>query len=396
MEKKLNREMLEALVKIQTQLNKLEFEEMLNFLVDQVVEVIKIERCSIFRIFSDIETACLIAGEPKKEGEHGIGMKFSFSELEQLKEVVETKSYLLIEEPWQDSRTRNTRDLIYFKDIKAMLLIPLLARAEVVAILVADATREKRTFTEEEVYFCLIMSNLAGFLLERDLLHKEQEEKDAFVRLGRVADEAAHKLRNPLTEIGGWARRLARKLKDSEYESDANRIASGVSKTEELLNGLLCYTAPKKVNVQKTDIEDLIEKAVQETNALIGGREIKVDYINGGLPRLMIDAEEIKRALSDILTNAVEAIGDKKGKVLIKSKTDGSCVRISITNSGGCIDKEITDEIFNPFFTTKEGAAGLGLAVAGSIIRAYNGEIRVGSNRDLDTTTFIIRLPIQN
>ena len=95
--KELDKEKLEALVEVYEKINKLEFEGMLGLIIHQTIETLGVKRCAIFKVFPEPEVVVLLAGEPKDE--HGVGMKFSFKDLETLKEVVRIKSYLLITDP---------------------------------------------------------------------------------------------------------------------------------------------------------------------------------------------------------------------------------------------------------------------------------------------------------
>jgi len=103
------------------------------------------------------------------------------------------------------------------------LFVPILAQDEVIGVIVIDATGEKKTLTQEEIYFCVVLSNLVGVILERDLIHKERGEEKALMFLGEAAAEAAHRLRNPLVVIGGFARRLA-KLKDPPIDRSRQKV----------------------------------------------------------------------------------------------------------------------------------------------------------------------------
>ena len=96
---------------------------------------------------------------------------------------------------------------------------------------------------------------------------------------------------------------------------------------------------------------------------------------------------------SSILRNAVEAV-EAEGEILIKSKKEGNEIKVSITNTGGCIDEEILQEIFNPFFTTKAAGTGLGLATALATIKACNGDIKIQNDQAFKLTTFVIKIPI--
>ncbi len=94
MGERLSYEMLEALVETQEKIDKLDLIGILEFLVKQIIKTLKVKRCAIFRVFTELETLRLVIGEPK-DG-HGLGMKFSFRELEALQEAVESESYILI------------------------------------------------------------------------------------------------------------------------------------------------------------------------------------------------------------------------------------------------------------------------------------------------------------
>ena len=389
--KRLDREMLEALVEVQERIDKLEFDEMLEFLVNQIIKTLKIERCSIFRVFPESEKIRLVAGEPK-DG-HGLDMEFFFKDLEAIREVVRSKSYLLILEPWQDERTKQSRELIYYKGINAILFIPLVVENEVAGVIVLDATGEKKTFSQEDLYFCLTLSNLVSLLLERDLVHQEREEKKTLAILGQVAAEAAHRMRNPLVPIGGFARRLAKKIQEPECREYAEIIVRETERLESILESLLRFSRQKKAKVVLSDLNEIIreaEKIIVED--LIKEKQIRIELkLSPEIPFLLVDSMEIRDVLLDILRNAVEAI-EKEGVISIRSEKNENQVKIFISNTG-CIDKEVIDHILDPFYTTKPGSLGLGLASVIRTLDAYGGELKVTNDVQARRASFVIKLP---
>ncbi len=399
--KRLDREMLEALVEVQGKIDKLEFDEMLEFLVNKIIKTLKIERCSIFRVFPEFEKVRLATGEPK-DG-HGLGMEFFFKDLEAIREVVGNKSYLLILEPWQDERTKQSRELIYHKGISAILFIPLVVENEVAGIIVLDATGEKKTFSQEDLYFCLTLSNLVSLLLERDLVHQEREEKKTLIILGQAAAEAAHQMRNPLVPIGGFARRLAkkegffkrliRKIFDPKYKEYTEIIVRETERLESILDGLLRFSRQKKVKVVLSDLNEIIREAERIiVEGLIKEKHIRIELkLSPEIPFLLVDSMEIRDMLLDILRNAVEAI-EKEGVISIRSEKGENKVKIFVSNTG-CIDEEIINHIVDPFFTTKPGGSGLGLASVIRTLDAYGGELKVVNDTQARQATFVIKLP---
>lgn len=395
MEEQLSREKLEVLVKLLEKIGKLKLPQILDFLVKEVVASLKIERCSIFKISTGLEKANLVAGEPP-DG-HGLGMSFNLDELKAIKEVVMTKEYLLISDPKNDERVATSRPLIYDKNINAILFIPLITRDEVIGVIVVDTVGEKKDFSQEEIYFCLNVSNLVSLLLERDMILGREAERETLAILGQAAAEAAHRIRHPLVIIGGFARRLVEKLRDSEYQYYVQTIADEVSKLESTLNKLLKFSRlnKTKVNLVESDINKILQEAEKFVMELVRDKNIKFNLqLDSELPQVFIDPLEIKNVFLDILRNAVEA-SRESGEIFVKTKLERNQIKISFANTGGCIEKEIIQEIFNPFFTTKPDGTGLGLAIAYATIRAYNGEIKVENDEELGITTFTVTIPIK-
>ncbi|MDP3004104.1 MAG: ATP-binding protein [Candidatus Azambacteria bacterium] len=401
--KRLNREMLEAIVEVQGKINKLELGEMFEFLVNQIIKTLKIERCSIFRVFPESENIILVSGEPK-DG-HGLGMEFSFKDLEAIREVVEIKSYLLIENPWQDERTAQSRELIYYKGINALLFIPLVVRNEVAGVIVLDATGMKKTFSQESLYFCLSLSNIIGLLLERDLANKEKDERKTLAVLGQAAAEAAHRMRNPLVPIGGFAKRLAKQAQEPKCRESATKckeyaeiIVREAGRLESILEDLLRFSRQKKANVVLSDINEIIKEAERiVVEDLVKEKRIITELkLDSEIPLLLLDPMEIRDIFLDILRNAVEAMeaAEKEGIISIRSEKKKNKVKIFISNTGGCIDEEVIDHILDPFFTTKPGGSGLGLASVVRTLDAYGGELTMFNDAQAKRATFVIKLPL--
>jgi signal transduction histidine kinase len=161
-----------------------------------------------------------------------------------------------------------------------------------------------------------------------------------------------------------------------------------------VISELLRFSAPKKVQLTETKINEVIKEVEKLIPELIGAKNIRVSLqLDSGIPAVLVDPTEIEDVFSSILRNAVEAV-EAEGEILIKSKKEGNEIKVSITNTGGCIDEEILQEIFNPFFTTKAAGTGLGLATALATIKAYNGDIKVQNDQAFKLTTFVIKIPI--
>lgn len=237
------------------------------------------------------------------------------------------------------------------------------------------------------------MGNLVSLLLERDLTHREREEKKTLAILGQVAAEAAHRMRNPLVPIGGFARRLAKQIQEPKYKEYAEIIVRETERLEFILEGLLKFSRPKKAKVVLSNINEIIREAEKITvENLIKEKQIRTELkLDSEIPFLLVDPLEIRDVFLDILRNAVEAI-EKEGIISIRSEKEENKVKIFISNTG-CIDEEIIDHILDPFFTTKPGSSGLGLASVIRTLDAYGGELKVANDLQARQATFVIKLP---
>jgi signal transduction histidine kinase len=396
MEKKLSSQMLEVILEIPVKVMKLSRQELLTFLMQKIIEVLKVERVSIYEILEEAQCQ-LILGQP--EGKHGIGSILSFSEFPYHAKVIQMKSPLQKKEPGLDPSIKRCKELIYTEGITAWLILPLLLENEVEWLMVVDAKWPRMEFSEEEIFFCIYLGDQVRLLLERERMQKILDENESIEEIRKITEEAVHRLRNPLLYIGGFARRfnnLTAKgipCQDCKGKRYAERIMDGVLDLEKTLRGLLRFIQRKKMNLSQVDINETIVEIYRSLKESDQDKEIKLN-LGDGLPRITADPEDIKDMISSILCNAVEAI-QEKGEIRIKSGQENGCIRISISNNGSCIDEEVLQHIFDPFFTTKEGATGLGLAIAEEIARSYDGTIRVKDDRERNLTSFIIKLPYQ-
>ncbi|MGH8016655.1 MAG: sensor histidine kinase, partial [Candidatus Zixiibacteriota bacterium] len=107
-----------------------------------------------------------------------------------------------------------------------------------------------------------------------------------------------------------------------------------------------------------------------------------------------VDPFLLKQALNNILDNAVSACNGRQGEVVIKLKSTGSNIQISVSDNGTGIPEDQIDKVFTPFFSSKPSGTGLGLPLASKIIDLHGGHITVESKVGVGTT-FRIHLPVK-
>ncbi|CAI8807639.1 sensor histidine kinase [Methylocaldum szegediense] len=218
-----------------------------------------------------------------------------------------------------------------------------------------------------------------------------------------VARRLAHEIKNPLTPIQLSAERLKHKLSKSLETAEAEvldratrTIVQQVEAMKTMVNAFSEYAKPSIIQLQRIDIDMLIEEVV----ALYppqSGLEFELDLVPA-LPPIYVDPVRIRQVLHNMIKNAQEAIAPGVlGKMNIKTRKveeNRHCyVEIELHDSGPGIPPEQADRIFEPYVTTKSKGTGLGLAIVKKIVEEHGGTIRLISERG-EGARFLIRLPI--
>jgi signal transduction histidine kinase len=233
-------------------------------------------------------------------------------------------------------------------------------------------------------------------LLASKEAHKKKVEVEKSGALEQMMDQVAHEIRNPLTSIGGFARKVFGKLP----EGDPNKkymemIIENVAVLENMIKQLIelktmaiSYKEPSNINDIVKESLHLFERELQQKNIQVGA-----DLV-GDIPLLQIDRKLFKRALCNIIKNAIEAMETGTKVLKIVSKIEGDNMFLQISDTGKGISKDKIKTIFDPLVTSKVYGPGLGLTFAMKIIQDHGGDISVESELDKGTT-FTIKIPIK-
>ncbi|MBF0398336.1 MAG: HAMP domain-containing protein, partial [Desulfobacterales bacterium] len=228
-----------------------------------------------------------------------------------------------------------------------------------------------------------------------DLTELEKAQRMAAWR--EVARRVAHEVKNPLTPIKLSAQRLQRKyseqIQDPIFDECTNTIVDHVDLIKNLVNEFSTFARFPAVTLSPSAIMPVIF----ETVALYkeGYENIKFEVnATSDIPILNIDKLQIKRAMINIVDNAVAAIKDQ-GSIIITltHEIDLKQVKIEVADNGISISDEDKAKLFEPYFSTKKSGMGLGLSIVSTIIAEHNGSIKVMDNIP-QGAKFIIELPV--
>jgi len=213
--------------------------------------------------------------------------------------------------------------------------------------------------------------------------------------LGQLAAGIAHEIRNPLTSINILIHSLTENLPSgTSHREDLKVIGEEIHRINEIVDQFLRFAKPAPPLLEKTDVFSIFEETLQLLRPQIDKQNIVVEKEFQALPIILMDREQMKQAILNLLLNAIQAMPGGGHLVLSgRNSEDGQWVYISIQDSGMGISAEDMNKLFDPFFSTKEGGIGLGLSIAHRIIDQHHGKIEVESTPE-EGTLFTVWLPI--
>jgi two-component system, NtrC family, nitrogen regulation sensor histidine kinase NtrY len=214
-----------------------------------------------------------------------------------------------------------------------------------------------------------------------------------------VAQGIAHEIKNPLTPIQLSAQRLQRKYRehsgdfDEIFDECTTTIITQVEGLKGLLDEFSAFARMPESNPTPTELRPLVEEVLQ----LYRGAHRDIALTFSGDPavaKVNVDGEQMKRALINLVENAVEAM-EGQGRVDIVTSLDGRHQRvcIEVRDTGVGIPPQVRDTLFLPYFTTKKAGSGLGLAIVHRIVADHGGRISVRDNTP-QGSIFAIELPV--
>ncbi|MBW8865878.1 MAG: hypothetical protein JF610_00855 [Acidobacteria bacterium] len=255
--------------------------------------------------------------------------------------------------------------------------------------------------------------SIGAVMFFKDLTRVEQIEeqerlRDRLASLGEMAAGIAHELKNPLAGIEVMAGLLRRQVPDSK---DAQSLLADILSEAKLANAIVVemleFVRPVRLQMERTDLADVLQQSVTMAESKARRGEVRVAmHVERELPMIEGDHHQLSQVFTNLVANAFEAL-DGKGHITISASTSTieadpafvgvlpptPAVMVDVADDGPGVPADVTDKIFNPFFTTKVTGTGLGLAIVRKIVDAHDGRIDVSSAPDTGTR-FRVTLPV--
>lgn len=285
----------------------------------------------------------------------------------------------------------------------SMLATPLTFEDQGIGVLCAY-TDSLHRFNNDEKKVMAGLASLGAVAIENSRLYQrifETEESlnrnDKLTTLGLLSAEIAHEIRNPLTVM-----QLLFKSVDFDFDEDDPRsediriIGEKISQLEDIVGRVLDFGKSGDGMKGRFKVESIVRETLQLVRMKLFQADVRLVYTSHPDIReseVNVNKGQIQQALLNLVINAVDAM-PQGGEIRIRlDPEEGRKVRISISDTGGGIDPEIGDRIFESFLTGRKNGSGLGLSIAKRIIRSHRGDIHLSWTGETGTC-FEIWLPV--
>lgn len=298
-----------------------------------------------------------------------------------------------------DGEAEPNRDLLdSLRAVSADVLLPFTSGEAVLGFLAMRDDRSAEPYSTAEIANLMKIAETAATVIWNSKLAERLRERERLAAIGAMAAGLAHEIRNPLGAIKGAAEYLDPKSLENDEESEFLQvIIDETNRLNSVVSQFLDYARPFRAKLRPTDVNAVLRKTaklLEAQNAEWGGR-IVFD-LDDGLPKISADSEQIKQVILNLALNGLDASKESGAPIHLATRyiPDRGFIELRVRDEGIGIPQDDLDQIFIPFFTTKQQGTGLGLAVCQRIIMNHGGTIfpesRVGEG-----TEFVIQLPVE-
>ncbi len=272
------------------------------------------------------------------------------------------------------------------------VIVPLRIKDRLIGVLALHRNRDFRLFSAEDLQLLAGLASAATVALENARLSRQLRQSETVLEranrlssLGTLAGGIAHEIRNPLVAVKTFLDLLPERLEDREFLSNFRNLSlSELKRVTNLINDLLSLGKTAAAGRKLVPLSGTLEPVVRLMESTANKREIRlVEEVEPDLPPVWADPDQLKQIALNLLLNAIEVSqvnGEVRLSVHAGTARDGQpAVVLEVHDEGPGIPREQLEDIFLPFFTTKDSGTGLGLAMVHQMVVDHGGEITVDS-----------------
>ncbi len=308
-------------------------------------------------------------------------------------------------ENYADCRWKQEAELRVHEDLVGVVEVGYLAEMP---------ARFEGPFLAEERRLLNAVAQRTGHIVERLqadqlLQQREQELRGRLTHLTRVstlgemASSIAHEVNQPLTAIAAYSQACRRMLENNvgdrnEILEILGRVTDEALRAGGIIHRLKNLARKHDTRLMECDVNEMIQDLEYLASVDTRLHDVSLEMmLSESLPAVLADGIQLQQVVLNLIRNAVDAMVETdvdNRRIIVRTElNDSSMVQISVTDFGAGLPADCEEELFQPFFTTKEEGMGMGLSVSLSIVKSHGGEMWFSRNQG-GGTTFFVTVPI--
>ncbi len=224
---------------------------------------------------------------------------------------------------------------------------------------------------------------------ERERMERQLRDQAGLASIGEMAAVLVHELKNPLAAVRGAIQVIGKRVAPADARIAAEVIAR-IDALNEHMAELLLFARPPQLRTAAVEIDSLLRDVVRLVQHDPAFREVHIE-VAGSAPPILADTALLNGTFLNLMLNAAQATSGRGAIDVTIAHQDGFVV-VEIADDGPGILPEVREKVFRPFFSTKTGGTGLGLANARRVVEEHGGSIAIECP-DTGGTRVIVRLP---
>lgn len=275
--------------------------------------------------------------------------------------------------------TAYSSDAKQYIDVSFELICTMIANAAFVAIVLNFYNKE---YQRSRIYQAQI---------EKQKIESAMSRLERLNLIGEMAASIGHEIRNPLTTVRGYLQYFKKKKEFLDYVENFSVMVQELDRANLIITEFLSLAKNKKVDLKLNDLNSIITQIYPliQADAVNGDKNIQLEL--GEIPEILIDENEIKQYILNLVRNGLEAV-NYKGVVSIKTYRDNHSVVLEIKDNGSGIPEEVLDKLGTPFVTTKDNGTGIGIPICYKIAERHKAELELETSSA--GTVFAIRFGV--
>jgi signal transduction histidine kinase/pSer/pThr/pTyr-binding forkhead associated (FHA) protein len=341
-----------------------------------------------------------------------------------MEHVLREKQGILVSDAMQDDRFKTTQSIVR-QGIREVICVPMKGRHETLGVLYLDTHSAPLDFvasaaqggpagfltgkfTEDSLALAIAIAHQAALAVEETRYHEALVQAERLAAVGQTIAALSHHIKNILQGLRSGGEIVKEGLGDGQLDLPLVQqgwkiVEKNQARIYDLVMDMLSYSKDREPAVEEVDLNDIVRDVLELVQGRAREKGVRLESRFGDLPACQVDPEGIHRALLNVVSNALDAVEDRKNPqvavvTLVETGPNGRAewARVHVLDNGIGIAPERLGDIFKPFLSSKGArGTGLGLAVSRKILREHGGDILVQSQVGKGSR-FVLRTPIRS